>query len=125
MSTNNVWEQKEVTVVFPDGAYLCPFCLYAVKFNERCGNPACEMNLDYVTIIATRHLRVLMEKEAEQVKHAREAYAETKRTQRATLTREVLTEAKARGACTNLKCLFPKTDNTVRFTKHRKKCPNT
>lgn len=123
---NRLGEQKEVTLTFNDGWYQCPFCMYPTQ--DPCKNPACEMNLNPISIKVERILREQIAKEQQQkiaLAHAEIARREDKLRQNAILIREAVNEATARGACINLKCLFPRGYNGgVKYTKHRKGCPN-
>lgn len=101
---NVLGETREVSHVWPDGAYNCPFCGAAVSgHEERCPNPACEAGgASAHTVRQRRHERAEREQRQAAERERWQRIAEAQRAERARRASEV-EQARQDGYC--VRCL--------------------
>lgn len=118
--------QKEVTRVYEDGSYECPFCHNGVLFPKTaCENPWCVANpicpvSAAEKIVADQDKRDEEERQREANNLAWALRFENERAARDKYVRQKTDEARNGGYC--LTCLWSKGENPY-YVRHRNGCP--
>lgn len=122
-------ESREITRVWADGAYECPWCWYPVRADEaECGNPACDTRLDAAGLAARRAEQAARVQAAEREASLRRWEAERRAEREAAETAlwaELSGRASDAGEC--IACLRRSYwRSSPRFVRHRdsSNCPN-